>query len=385
MVHPWPPGKGKAEEPAMILAASSARQPEDPAPLNPLTSPPLDLTAGDFELDLEGMEKLAVAEETPKKAIPKTDLPKTATPRTAQAEEVIVDLDLDLDDLVDLDLDALGEAEQVADSGHLKAPTPAGTQTLSAAYTAPMATPDAAISLLAPSPQPSPARGEGARGSAAWASEAGSGSGGAVRLPTARFDLEPLELPLEPLLELPPELALAPLELPVEPPLEPLELPVEPLELALVPLDLTSEKPLERLELPLESLEPSLELPMELALEPLELPLKVPQESPHEPTLKVPHESPWEPPLKVPQEPPTPMYSVPGPQPPGVSHEDSPFPTDLQIEYSPLDEVGIKLDLARAYLRMDDMEAARSILAEAIAEGTADQVAEAKALLGRLG
>ena len=79
------------------------------------------------------------------------------------------------------------------------------------------------------------------------------------------------------------------------------------------------------------------------------------------------------------------MALAPGSQPPGVTHEDGPFLTDLQFEYNPLDEVGIKLDLARAYLRMDDREAARSILAEAMAEGTADQVAEAKALLGRLG
>ncbi len=361
--HPWPPAKGGSEDPAMILAASPAKQPEDPASPNPLTSAPLDLTAGDFELDLEGMEKLALAEETPK-----TDLPKTANPRTDQAEEVIVDLDLKLDDLLDLDLGTLGEAEQVADSGLLKTPTTAGTQTLSAAYAAPMASADPAITLLTPPPQPSPARGEGERESAAWATEAGPGSGGAVRLPTARFDLEPLELPLEPL-----------------------ELPLEPLELPL-------EQHLDRLELPQEALEPPLELPMELALEPLESPLKVPQESPREPPLKMPQEPPapmasalgplherhrfeqgWD------QQSPAPMALAPGSQPPGVTHEDGPFLTDLQFEYNPLDEVGIKLDLARAYLRMDDREAARSILAEAMAEGTADQVAEAKALLGRLG
>ena len=46
--------------------------------------------------------------------------------------------------------------------------------------------------------------------------------------------------------------------------------------------------------------------------------------------------------------------------------------------------MGIKLDLARAYLQMDDPEAARAILVEAIAEGTGDQIAEAKAMLARL-
>ncbi len=64
---------------------------------------------------------------------------------------------------------------------------------------------------------------------------------------------------------------------------------------------------------------------------------------------------------------------------------DAGFPTDFQMDPGAWDEVGIKLDLARAYLQMDDPEAARVILAEVIAEGTGEQIAEAKAMQARLG
>ena len=70
--------------------------------------------------------------------------------------------------------------------------------------------------------------------------------------------------------------------------------------------------------------------------------------------------------------------------PPGKSPPVTDFPADFQMDSGPWDEVGIKLDLARAYLQMDDPEAARAILVEAIAEGTGDQIAEAKAMLARL-
>jgi len=66
------------------------------------------------------------------------------------------------------------------------------------------------------------------------------------------------------------------------------------------------------------------------------------------------------------------------------SPPDTGFPADFQMESGPWDEVGIKLDLARAYLRMDDPEAARTLLDEAIAEGNQEQIAEAKAMLARL-
>ena len=59
-------------------------------------------------------------------------------------------------------------------------------------------------------------------------------------------------------------------------------------------------------------------------------------------------------------------------------------PGDCEPAADSWDEVGIKLELARAYLRMDDPEAARPLLAEAIAEGAEEQVAAAKAMLSRL-
>jgi pilus assembly protein FimV len=43
------------------------------------------------------------------------------------------------------------------------------------------------------------------------------------------------------------------------------------------------------------------------------------------------------------------------------------------------------MDLARAYIEMDDPEAARSILEEVILEGSAAQQAEAKSLIEALG
>ncbi|WP_207063118.1 FimV/HubP family polar landmark protein [Motiliproteus sp. SC1-56] len=48
------------------------------------------------------------------------------------------------------------------------------------------------------------------------------------------------------------------------------------------------------------------------------------------------------------------------------------------------DEVGTKLDLARAYIDMDDSDGARDILQEVIREGSAEQVEEAKEMLAAL-
>ncbi|WLD56949.1 tetratricopeptide repeat protein [Salinispirillum sp. LH 10-3-1] len=48
------------------------------------------------------------------------------------------------------------------------------------------------------------------------------------------------------------------------------------------------------------------------------------------------------------------------------------------------DEVSTKLDLARAYIDMDDAEGARDILAEVMEEGSAEQKAEAEALVRKL-
>jgi len=46
--------------------------------------------------------------------------------------------------------------------------------------------------------------------------------------------------------------------------------------------------------------------------------------------------------------------------------------------------VGAKLDLARAYLEIDDKESARELLQEALAQGNPQQQAEADKLLKRL-
>jgi pilus assembly protein FimV len=49
-----------------------------------------------------------------------------------------------------------------------------------------------------------------------------------------------------------------------------------------------------------------------------------------------------------------------------------------------LDEVGTKLDLARAYIDMGDTEGARGILGEVLSEGNDTQQGEARELLSRL-
>jgi pilus assembly protein FimV len=49
------------------------------------------------------------------------------------------------------------------------------------------------------------------------------------------------------------------------------------------------------------------------------------------------------------------------------------------------DEAATKMDLARAYLEMEDADAARAILEEVVQEGSAEQQAEANALLAKIG
>jgi len=71
--------------------------------------------------------------------------------------------------------------------------------------------------------------------------------------------------------------------------------------------------------------------------------------------------------------------------PPEASPADADFSADFERDSGSWDEVGIKLDLARAYLQMDDPEAAILLLTEVIAEGTAEQIAEAKTLRASLG
>ena len=48
------------------------------------------------------------------------------------------------------------------------------------------------------------------------------------------------------------------------------------------------------------------------------------------------------------------------------------------------DEAGTKLDLARAYIEMDDKESARSILEEVVKEGSDDQTSEARDLINQI-
>ena len=65
------------------------------------------------------------------------------------------------------------------------------------------------------------------------------------------------------------------------------------------------------------------------------------------------------------------------------------MPTDLlssqwQMDSGIWDETATKLDLARAYIEMDDADAAREILGEVIAEGRTEQRIEAEALLRKL-
>ena len=77
-----------------------------------------------------------------------------------------------------------------------------------------------------------------------------------------------------------------------------------------------------------------------------------------------------------------PSWSLPSER-TGVESETGLAP-DFDQEPEIWDEVGIKLDLARAYLQMDDPEASRGILREILVEGTEEQIAQAKALLARL-
>lgn len=53
-------------------------------------------------------------------------------------------------------------------------------------------------------------------------------------------------------------------------------------------------------------------------------------------------------------------------------------------EFSRADEVGTKLDLARAYIDMGDLDGAREILDEVMAEGSDEQRTQANSMLGRI-
>ena len=73
----------------------------------------------------------------------------------------------------------------------------------------------------------------------------------------------------------------------------------------------------------------------------------------------------------------------------GLPPDQESVPTDLlssqwQIDSGIWDETATKLDLARAYIEMDDKDAAREILEEVISEGRDEQKSEAQALLETL-
>ncbi|EXJ14692.1 FimV/HubP family polar landmark protein [Imhoffiella purpurea] len=72
------------------------------------------------------------------------------------------------------------------------------------------------------------------------------------------------------------------------------------------------------------------------------------------------------------------------------SSDQESVPTDLlssqwQMDSGIWDETATKLDLARAYIEMDDAEAAREILEEVVAEGREEQRSEAQEMLSKLG
>ena len=72
-----------------------------------------------------------------------------------------------------------------------------------------------------------------------------------------------------------------------------------------------------------------------------------------------------------------------GPIEPGTGASDL-VPFHWQMDGGVWGEVGTKLDLGRAYVEMNDPDAAQAILAEVIEEGDADQQAEARRLLAQL-
>jgi pilus assembly protein FimV len=70
----------------------------------------------------------------------------------------------------------------------------------------------------------------------------------------------------------------------------------------------------------------------------------------------------------------------------GLNFEsDSAFSTtESSLDFAGDDPVQTKIDLAKAYVDMGDVEGAREILQEALGEGNPDQQKQAQALLGNL-
>lgn len=69
---------------------------------------------------------------------------------------------------------------------------------------------------------------------------------------------------------------------------------------------------------------------------------------------------------------------------PATEESDDGLDADLEDAFGEVDEVGTKLDLAKAYVDMGDGDGARSILDEVLEEGDADQKKQAEELLSQL-
>lgn len=73
-----------------------------------------------------------------------------------------------------------------------------------------------------------------------------------------------------------------------------------------------------------------------------------------------------------------------------ASQPDVPLAVEAVSEAEPVhseqwEEVNTKLDLAKAYEEMGDLEGARELLQEVVGEGSVDLVEQARTILGRLG
>lgn len=76
---------------------------------------------------------------------------------------------------------------------------------------------------------------------------------------------------------------------------------------------------------------------------------------------------------------PTPVADLPEPKPADIPAED------VSSHDAHWDEVNTKLDLAKAYEEMGDLEGARELLQEVVGEGPVELVEQARAILGRIG
>lgn len=72
------------------------------------------------------------------------------------------------------------------------------------------------------------------------------------------------------------------------------------------------------------------------------------------------------------------MASLPTEAPPEVA-------TEAPVRNEQWEEVNTKLDLAKAYEEMGDLEGARELLQEVVGEGPVDLVEQARTILGRIG